>query len=130
MLNSISLNNFKAARNLSLPLSPLTLLAGLNGSGKSTVLQSIATIYQSSLVGDRTSLYLAGPLVALGQGRDVLTQSADNEIITISVNENDTEYVWECDVNLNSNQMELIKSPDVCPDFINTSSSFSFSFVL
>ncbi|MGO4755985.1 AAA family ATPase, partial [Streptomyces sp. 2MCAF27] len=40
MIDRLTLHNFKAFRDASLPLGPLTLLTGLNSSGKSSVLQA------------------------------------------------------------------------------------------
>ena len=41
MLESLVLKNFKIFENQSFDLKPLTLLSGLNSSGKSTLLQSL-----------------------------------------------------------------------------------------
>ena len=41
MFKSIEFSNFKALREATLPLGPLTLLVGPNGSGKSTALQAL-----------------------------------------------------------------------------------------
>jgi len=111
MLDGIRLNNFKAARNLDLPLAPLTMLAGLNGSGKSTVLQSLAAIRQSYQVGQGHGMQLGGPLVSLGQGMDVLSEGAKDETITVAVLEGGTEYRWVCEVLPEANQLKFIESP-------------------
>ncbi|CAM5621855.1 Energy-coupling factor transporter ATP-binding protein EcfA2 OS=Streptomyces albaduncus OX=68172 GN=FHS32_001669 PE=4 SV=1 [Streptomyces griseoloalbus] len=47
MINHITLINFKAFRRLELTLGPLTLLTGLNSSGKSSVLQALGLLRQS-----------------------------------------------------------------------------------
>jgi predicted ATPase len=39
MIDHLQLENFKAFRQLSLRLAPLTLLSGVNAAGKSTVMQ-------------------------------------------------------------------------------------------
>lgn len=77
MLNSIQLHNFKSARELHVKLAPLTVLTGLNGSGKSTVLQSIGLLKQS-LRAHATSqeLLLRGELVRLGRSEDVRFENA------------------------------------------------------
>ncbi len=41
MIESIHFKNFKALRDTTLPLGPLTVLVGANGTGKSTVLQAM-----------------------------------------------------------------------------------------
>ncbi|WBO67000.1 AAA family ATPase [Streptomyces camelliae] len=82
MIDQLSLTNFKAFRSAHIPLAPVTLLTGLNSSGKSTVLQSLALLRQSydsgtllSIDGDsdeRGGFLLDGDLVELGTGQDVL----------------------------------------------------------
>ena len=47
MLESLVLKNFKIFENQSFDLKPLTLLSGLNSSGKSTLLQSLLLLRQS-----------------------------------------------------------------------------------
>jgi len=44
MIKSVTFKNFKALRDTTLPLGPLTLLVGPNGSGKSTALQAFVEI--------------------------------------------------------------------------------------
>ena len=77
MLERIELHNFKSARNLPVKLAQLTVLAGLNGSGKSTVLQALALLRQSLQVGKAVQqLVLRGPLVRLGRSEDVRFENA------------------------------------------------------
>ncbi|GGS74530.1 AAA family ATPase [Streptomyces griseoviridis] len=71
MITRLTLVNFKAFRRLGLPLGPLTLLTGLNSSGKSSVLQALALLRQSVDNGAQ-GLLLNGELVELGSARDVL----------------------------------------------------------
>ncbi|MCZ9346551.1 DUF3696 domain-containing protein [Streptomyces sp. TRM76130] len=71
MITRLTLVNFKAFSRLELPLGPLTLLTGLNSSGKSSVLQALALLLQSSNNAGR-GLLLNGELVELGSARDVL----------------------------------------------------------
>ncbi|MEU6976814.1 DUF3696 domain-containing protein [Streptomyces sp. NPDC046371] len=82
MIENLSLANFKAFRYARIRLAPVTLLTGLNSSGKSTVLQSLALLRQSydsgilmSTDGDtdsRGGFLLDGDLVELGTGQDLL----------------------------------------------------------
>lgn len=96
MINALSLHNFKAFRDITIPLRPVTLLSGLNGSGKSTILQALALLRQSWDTGflHRQGLLLNGDLVELGTGIDVLhEQHEDEEIgITLHAGENDFSY--------------------------------------
>jgi predicted ATPase len=85
MLELISIRNFKAFGNLDAPLSRLNVLSGLNGSGKSTVLQALALLRQSFDVGfiQNKGLVLNGELVELGVGSDVLHENHEKPIIEI-----------------------------------------------
>lgn len=82
MLERIDLHNFKSAHDLPVKLAQLTVLAGLNGSGKSTILQALALLRQSLQVGKEIQeLVLRGSLVRLGRSEDVRFENAtDDEI--------------------------------------------------
>lgn len=47
MINKIELSNFKCFKLLKLPLTELTLLAGSNASGKSSLLQALVILHQT-----------------------------------------------------------------------------------
>ena len=77
MLNDITLRNFKAFSEITVPLGNLTLLTGLNSSGKSTVLHALGLLRQSWEAGTLLSqphldsgFALNGDMVELGTGRD------------------------------------------------------------
>ncbi|MFC5214733.1 AAA family ATPase [Streptomyces coerulescens] len=76
MIDQLSLTNFKAFRSADIPLAPVTLLTGLNSSGKSSVLQAFVLLRQSydssTLYSSDGGLLLNGDLVELGTGLDVL----------------------------------------------------------
>jgi predicted ATPase len=85
MLTRWTLENFKPIRErLDLPLAPLTVLAGLNSSGKSSFLQSILLIAQT-LANQKQDepLVLNGPLVRLGAFEDVRNDRAKEPRIGI-----------------------------------------------
>ncbi|CAE6706032.1 DUF3696 domain-containing protein [Paraburkholderia aspalathi] len=84
MIDELRLINFKAARDIKIRMSELTLLAGLNGSGKSTVLQSLGLLRQSTFSG-MDALHLQGRLVELGRARDVRHVGAATDQITFEV---------------------------------------------
>lgn len=86
MIDSIVLKNFKCFGEQVVDLAPLTLLSGLNGMGKSTVLQSLLLLRQSFMSGllPSTGLALNGDLVSLGTAADVLYENADEDTIGIT----------------------------------------------
>ena len=53
MLQKLELRNFKGFRQQSFDLAPITVLVGRNGTGKSSVLQALAFLKQSSVAGAR-----------------------------------------------------------------------------
>ena len=75
MLRQIELNHFKCFEHLKLPLSPLTLLAGTNASGKSTVLQALGLLHQTMKDAFWSRrLLLNGSALRLGTLADVVDQ--------------------------------------------------------
>jgi predicted ATPase len=89
VIEHLSLSNFKCFRDMSLPIAPLTLLAGLNGAGKSSVIQALLLLRQSWLASPSTPplarLQLNGELVGLGTAQDTLYRDAEEPHIGFSV---------------------------------------------
>lgn len=96
MIRSVRVMNFKCFRNLDLAISNLTLLTGLNGMGKSSLIQSLLVLRQS--LGDgmlsEGSLSLNGELVKLGTGKDVLNIYDDEEVISIEFSDEEKDFKW------------------------------------
>lgn len=123
MLKRIQLKNFKVAKNIDVPLSSLTLLSGLNGSGKSTVLQSIAALRQSYLFGTGNGLCLNGPLIPLGQGIDVLSEGATEDEISFEFEtESGDLLAWKFEFKSDSNILNFLQKPTVAQGFWNENS--------
>lgn len=86
MLTKLNLHNFKCFENLELPLGNLNVLTGLNGMGKSTVLQSILLLAQSSdSIESGQGVRLNGTYQELGVGSDILYEQAQDDDIIISL---------------------------------------------
>ncbi len=84
MLRYIELLNFKCFENLKLACAPLTLLSGLNSSGKSSVFQALLVLRQSFSSGDlcHGRLTLNGELVELGTGHDLIYEDANSKVVS------------------------------------------------
>lgn len=119
MLNFLRLGNFKAAQDLPIRLAGLTVLAGLNGSGKSTVLQSLAALKQSYSSPMHDGLRLRGPLVQLGTYADLHTEGAELDTISIEVRENDVPFVWTMNGDSNDAYLPFIERPTSSPSFLS-----------
>ena len=85
MLSFIRLVNFKCFQDLGIRCAPLTLLCGLNGMGKSTVIQALLLLRASHF---STSLKLNGTDVELGTPRDVLYEGAESDSISFELHWN------------------------------------------
>lgn len=81
MIVSIKLQNFKPFKEQILPFKPLTLLSGLNSTGKSSVLQSLLLLRQSYLqkLLPQNGIILNGNLVNIGTVKDALFEGAKKE---------------------------------------------------
>lgn len=87
MIRQIFLRNFKCFESEAIPVANLTLLAGLNGMGKSSLIQSLLVLRQSFLDGllPETGIELNGSLVQLGTAKDVLYEDAQNDEFEIGL---------------------------------------------
>ena len=85
MLKSWLIQNFKPILDLGeLKLAPVTVLAGRNSSGKSSLIQSILMIAQtlSSQILDR-ALLPNGPIVQLGTFEDILSEQTSLRTLVV-----------------------------------------------
>lgn len=88
MITKLKIANFKSHKNTELNFGNLTLLSGLNSSGKSSIIQTFLLLRQSFKKGriDK-GLDLNEPLCDIGKGSDALYRYAnDNEIISFEIN--------------------------------------------
>ncbi len=77
MLSEITLKNFKCFKNnTKIPVKRINLFTGINGGGKSTVLQTLLMMKQSPEVRKNThQIFFNGSCVELGSFRDVKNSS-------------------------------------------------------
>lgn len=87
MIASISLINFKCFRSLSLDVGTINVFAGMNGAGKSTVIQSLLAIRQSWESGSlsRGRIQLSGDLADLGTTGAVYCADPSTDTIEIII---------------------------------------------
>ena len=76
MLSKLKINNFKCLIDLDLRCAPLTLLTGMNGTGKSSVFQALLMLRQTVEAGglDEAEATLNGPYISLNS--DILRTSS------------------------------------------------------
>jgi predicted ATPase len=83
MVCSLHLRNFKCFEDQPFELGNLTLLSGLNGTGKSSVLQALLLLrqsYQHELL-QNVGLLLNGDLIQLGTTKDVFYEGASSDVL-------------------------------------------------
>ena len=104
MIDRIELRNLKCFAELAVPMSQLTLLAGANATGKSSLLQSLLLLRQSydlGLLADGR-LGLNGNLTQLGRAADALHVDAEDEVIAITLEESGSRLNWSFAYDRNS----------------------------
>lgn len=121
MLERLLLENFKASRYVPTRLAPLTVLAGLNSSGKSTLLQALGVLRQSyDASGNTNGLSLSGQLVQLGKYGDLLTEGTESDVVSVTVVEDGKEYQWVFGGSTDANQVPFTKIPLPQAGFVTT----------
>ena len=98
MLERIRLTNFKCFEDLDLRCAPLSLLCGLNGMGKSSVIQALLVLRQSFLSGELRDghLVLGGSLTDLGAGSDLLFEEAVSDVVGLELTDHEAG-VWRAE---------------------------------
>lgn len=99
MLTRLELQHFKCFAALKLPLRPLTLLSGPNASGKSSAMQPLVLLHQTTRQHEwSTRLMLNGAAVHLGTAAEVIDQLQGRRNCGIALldveDEQDHEYRW------------------------------------
>ena len=97
MLTNVGLTNFKCFRRITLNSTPLNLLCGLNGMGKSSVIQALLVLRQSFETGELSNgrLVLGGRHADLGTGSDVLFEDAEHDELGFSLESHEIQMGWE-----------------------------------
>ena len=95
MITRLDLRHFKCFRELKLPLGSLTLLSGVNASGKSSVLHALGLLQQTIREHEWSRrLLLNGVSVRLGVVSDVVDQVYGRRECEIGLVYADREYRW------------------------------------
>lgn len=122
MIKFLRLNNFKCFANQAIDFAPLTLLSGLNGMGKSSVLQALLLLRQSYHQGllPRTGLALNGDLVNIGTARDAFYEDAEEEFVSFDLKWADgSESKWIFEYEHEADVLNLISEPVSSKIFTN-----------
>jgi len=89
MENFLHVQNFKCFTDVCIPLRNLTVLAGGNSAGKSTVIQSLLLLrsaIQNKKEGRQTVNLNGEYLLGLGNSFDILSKNASSSLVSIGLN--------------------------------------------
>jgi len=131
MITQLSLKNFKPFFEQSLEFKNLTVLSGLNSTGKSSVLQSFLLLRQSfeQKLLNEVGLALNGDLVCIGTAKDALCELATEDILGFKIiDENKVSGEWYFNYNRLSDVMELDKNRTLINKNIYNSGLFNDNF--
>lgn len=147
MVEKVLIKNFKCFESLELPIKSLNVFSGLNGMGKSTVIQSLLILKQSeqnNYLPD--SICLNGDFVNVGMAQDILYEHSENEVIELQLKEREKSFnvkvhykkdadVLEAestgnyhDISLFKEHFEYLNADRKSPQVIYPKSSFHIDF--
>jgi predicted ATPase len=117
MISELRLKNFKTHKDTTLNLANLNLMTGMNGMGKSSVIQALLLLRQSyqkrvSAIG----LALVGDLCNLGYASDCLYFEADSNNIEFGVIDKSGEFNYSFDVDPYNANSTLLKGKNTLPN--------------
>lgn len=110
MIKQVKLHNFKCFKDETFNLGNLTVMTGVNGVGKSTLIQSLLLLNQSYACGNivlRNTLRFSSDLVDLQHPRNVRYIGCEDEYITIVVVD-DQERELRCSVEIGNGNGENV----------------------
>ena len=104
MITNLSINNLKLHDHTNLELKGLTILTGMNGMGKSTIIQALILLRQSFMMNDLDSgLNLKGDLCDAGISGELACQASAEHSLQINM-----KFVGQADLNFSFDYPENI----------------------
>lgn len=132
MITNLHLKNFKSHLNTNLHFAPLTVLTGVNGFGKTSVIQSLLLLRQSYSKGRLSDgLDLNKPLCEIGNADDALYKFAKDGIIEFEITDNNEVFTFRFDAGNHLQDSFLRKqdySKNIIEEKLSTLSLFNNQF--
>ena len=132
MITHLSINNLKLNNHTNLKLNGLTILTGMNGMGKSTVIQSLILLRQSFMMNDLDSgLNLKGDLCDAGMSGELACQTSTENSLNINmkfVEQDDLTFSFEYPDNIMDTMLPGAKSNETSKVVLSKYSLFNENF--
>ena len=134
MITNLSIKNFKSHKNTCIKLKNLTVLTGVNGSGKTSVIQALLLLRQTFQKGRlMDGLDLNKPLCNIGIGHDALHRLATVGELTFDISSETDElfsFTYDADFRyLNDSFLKKkVYSPNITNEKLDQISLFNNDF--
>ncbi|TVP62605.1 MAG: DUF3696 domain-containing protein [Nodularia sp. (in: Bacteria)] len=113
MIKKLHLKNFKAFADENFDFKSLTLISGLNSTGKSSIIQSLILLRYSYITDylPNNGLKLDNQIAYIGTAEDAIYENAEEELISFSIVwENDQQTIWSFDYDSPSSNVLPVAS--------------------
>jgi predicted ATPase len=115
MIHELQIYGFKMFTKASFKMAPLTILAGLNGAGKTSVTHALLLIREVALRDDKIA-QLNGPYgLELGTFGDIQNWNTQDPVRFVITDKNSNLYTWELKGNPTSLYAEITEKPQNPP---------------
>jgi predicted ATPase len=96
VITSIEIQGFKRFQSKTFDIAPLTILAGLNGSGKTSLIHALLLTWEASAGAAGNAVRLNGPFgLELGTAEDIRNWKSDEAIRFVITSTSGAEYTWQ-----------------------------------
>lgn len=130
MINQIRLENYKCFKKLSLELSNLNVLAGINSMGKSSIIQVLLLLRQAYTNNSLDKgLHLNGDYIQLGTGFDVMNRMSEKDSFGFAIVSDNEESILKYIYEKESDYLKLDEINSLIKDtFVSGCNLFKNSF--
>ncbi len=132
MIRHLRLKNFKCFKDQTVELAPLTLLSGVNSTGKSSLIHALLLLRQSYRQGllPKIGLALDGDLIHAGSARDVLYEGAGEDVIGWELTEdNGSMGRWLFEYSRKADVLNLSLPPESEDIYLSTLFKENFQYL-
>lgn len=136
MIKELTLKNFKTFDDETFAIAPLTLITGINGMGKSSIIQSLLLLkqnYEIKYIPTKDSMLLKQDFIDLESAESLCYFKANERLVSVTIVNEDAKnhtvetYKWKLDASI-ADKTELPYTY-IGPDKLDTLPLFSPDFI-